>query len=156
MAKIKAKAEVNVAARNNLGRFIKECELAGQQTVEELVSDAAKTAKRNAPVGSRHDRRSIPIRESIYHFMRGRTQGSFGASARHAIFQEKGARPHPIPGNPTFKFFWENAGRWWIPGLYGEVDYIDHPGNPAQPFLEPALRSVMARWKRTAKKHYPN
>ncbi len=150
-----SKVECHVQKRNDLGRFIKEVQVAGERTVEELTRDAAKTAKRNAPVGHRHDRRSIPIRESIYFGMHGRTKGYFGASARHAIFQEKGARPHVIEGSPFMRFWWESEGRWWIPGLYGEIDIINHPGNPAQPFLEPALVSVMARWRRTAKKHYP-
>jgi HK97 gp10 family phage protein len=150
----RAEAKCNVVARSNIGRFISEMEMAGQQTTEEMVRQGAAAAKRNAPVGSRPDRRSIPIRESIYWVMRGRTQGSFGASARHAIFQEKGTRPHTMVGNPTFHFFWENMGRWWVPGAYGEIDYINHPGNPAQPFLEPALLSVMARWRRIAARYY--
>jgi hypothetical protein len=152
---MRAKAEVNVLARNNLGRFIDQIEMAGTQTVKDMVDEGAKQSKRLAPVGHRSDHRSIPIRESIFSAMRGPTQGSWGASARHAMFVEKGTRPHPIVGSPFLFFWWEAARRWWVPGLFGEIDIVNHPGAEAQPFLEPALAMVMARWRRIAAKHYP-
>lgn len=152
---MKVKAEVNVAARDNFGHFIRAVEIAGENTVRDLVEDGAKDSRRRAPVGHKHDRRSIPLKESIYSIMHGRTRGSWGASARHAMFVEEDTRPHLIPGNPHLGFYWESEHRDWVPGLYGEVDYVNHPGTQAQPFLKPALEAVMRKWRRVAKRHYP-
>jgi hypothetical protein len=147
-------AEVNVAARDNFGHFIKEIELAGRSTVEDLVKEGARISTRLAPVGHRHDLRSIPLKQSIFHYMRGRTQGAWGSSARHAMFVEKDTRAHPIPGNPYLRFFWVRENRFWEPGLFGEMDVVNHPGTEAQPFLEPALHEVMRKWRRIAAKNY--
>ena len=148
------KAEVHVAARNGLGQFIKECEVAGGLTVQDMVDMGAAESRRQAPVGHKHDRRSIPLRESIHSEMTGRTSGRWVATARHAMFVEKGTGPHEIVSS-HFSFFWENAGRMWIPGLFQTPDIINHPGTPAEPYLEPAYHKVMARWRALARRHYP-
>lgn len=152
---MKHKAEVNVSARNHLGQFIRECEMAGNQTVKDMIEMGAEEARRQAPVGHRHDRRTVPLRDSIFTFMFNRTNGMFGSSARHALPQETGARPHVIISD-KFSFYWENAGRMWIPGLFQDPDIINHPGNPPQPFLRPALNKVLAQWRGVAKRNYPN
>jgi len=151
---VNATAEVNVTARNHLGQFIRAVELAGENTVKDMIEEGAKTSRRLAPVGHRHDRRSVPLRESIYTRMAGRTRGSWGASARHAMFVEHDTRPHLIPGNPTFGFYWESEHRDWIPGLFGEIDYVNHPGTQAQPFLQPALRKTLAKFRQIARRRY--
>jgi hypothetical protein len=148
-------AKVHVAARNELGQFIRECEVAATGTVHEMVTDGEKISRRLAPRGSKQDSRTIPIRESMFSEMFGRTNGRWGARARHALFQEKGTSAHTMIGNPFFSFFWENAGRMWVPGLMGEIDIINHPGHGPQPYLEPALAIVAAKFPQIARRYYP-
>ena len=147
--------KAHVAARNNLGQFISDIERAGEATVRQMVEEGAKLSRAQAPVGVKHDRRTVPLKDSIFTQMHGRTNGSWFSVARHALAIEKGARAHLIVGDPFMKFFWEAAGRMWIPGLYGEPDIINHPGNEAQPFMEPALVQVMSRWRSIAGRFYP-
>lgn len=151
------KAEIHVASRNRLGQFIREVETAGALTAADMIDEGAKLSRALAPVGTKTDLRTIPLKESIYTQMRSRTSGFWGSSARHALPIEKGARPHFITGNPVFaRFFWEEMGRFWIPGLFGEPDIVSHPGNEAQPFLKPALDIVMSKWRQIARRRYPN
>lgn len=144
-----------VVARNGLGRFIADCEQAGHDTVEKLVDRGAKMSKRMAPEGSDHDPRSIPLKQSIFPRMLGRTAGVWESIARHAMFVEERTNPHTMFGDPVFRFYWENAGRMWIPGLFGEPDIINHPGTEAQPFLRPAYEAIMAQAMRVARSQYP-
>lgn len=149
------KAEINVHARNTLGQFIREVEAAGTMTVKELIEIGAEESRRQAPVGVKHDLRTIPLKDSIMTMMTGRSRGKWFSVARHALYVEKGTKPHEIPGNPFLRFFWENEGRMWIPGLFGTPDVVHHPGAKAQPFLEPALKKVMHVWREVAKRRYP-
>lgn len=143
-----------VIARDSFGRFIAECQAAGPKTVRDMARDGAKLSKALAPVGHKPDPRSIPIRESIDWRSAG-TTGYWFATARHALFQELGAGPHTIMGSPFLRFFWEAAGRMWIPGLMGPQDIINHPGNPPQPYLRPAYEAIMAKAMAYARKYYP-
>lgn len=148
-------AEAHVKARNHLGQFIRECEMGGRFTVSDMIEMGAAESRRQAPVGLKHDRRSIPLKDSIVTEMTGRTSGRWVALARHALYVEKGTRPHEIISS-KFHFFWENAGRMWIPGLFSDPDVINHPGTEAQPYMEPAFRKVMLRWREIAKRRYPS
>lgn len=149
-----------VIARNNIGRFAAACSAAGEETVKELVEEGMKTSRSMAPTGHKADPRTTPLRDSFFTQMFSRTSGAWGNFARHALAIEKGARPHPIFGNPALGFFWEAARRRWIPAaIYyhdpGAVDVVNHPGNAAQPFLRPAYDIVSARAMQIARKHYP-
>jgi hypothetical protein len=144
-----------VVARNGLGRFIADCEQAGHDTVEKLVDRGAKMSKRMAPEGTDHDPRSIPLKQSIFPRMIGRTAGVWEALARHAMFVEENTAPHVMFGDPVFRFYWENASRMWVPGLFGEPDIINHPGTTAQPFLRPAYEAIMAQAMQVARSQYP-
>ena len=149
-----------VYARNSLGRFISECEAAATATVESLVEKGADLARDFAPVGTKPDPRTIPLRESIGHALTSRTSGVVYATARHALVTEYGGAPHVITGSPALKFYWENAGRWWVPGsdfygIPGLVDVVNHPGSPSQPYLRPAYRIIMGAAIETADRHYP-
>lgn len=144
-----------VIARNSLGEFIRDCEQAGEATTKKLVEEGAKLSRRLAPSGTKHDYRSIPIKDSIFPRMVSRTAGVWEALARHAMFQEEGTRPHWMIGNPYFHFYWEEQGRMWIPGLFGEPDIIGHPGNKPQPFLRPAYEAIMAKAMEVARQQYP-
>jgi hypothetical protein len=108
-----------------------------------------------APIVHKHYMRSIPLAQSISAKMIGRTAGYWYSTARHAPFQEFGAGPHVMMGNPFFRFYWESKGRWWIPGLTGEPDVIHHPGNRPQPFMKPAYEIVSREIMQIAKGEYP-
>lgn len=146
--------------RNDLGRFISEVEAGSQRLTSKLVERGAQLSRALAPVGHKHDRRTIPLRDSIGHEMHGRTAGSWFATARHAMAQEKGGRSHIITGDPHLSFYWEAAGRRWIPAdeFYhqpGLVDVVNHPGNPAQPYLRPSYEIVMREAMGIAEAVYP-
>lgn len=148
-------ASNRVIARNGLGRFIQDCEQAATETVKELVEEGAKLSRKLAPEGSDHDPRSIPLKQSIWPRMISATSGVWESFSRHAMFVEEDTAPHTIMGSPFFQFYWDNAGRMWIPGLFGEPDVVNHPGTTAQPFLRPAYESIMARAMSVAKSKYP-
>lgn len=143
-----------VVARDRWGRFRREIEQASEVAVRELVEEGMNISRAMAPVGSKHDRRTSSLKDSMFMVMESRTKGYWGSSARHALPIEYGARPHLIPGNPSLAFYWEAAGRNWIPasiyyGVPGMADLVNHPGNAAQPFLRPAYEII--REKMTAK-----
>jgi hypothetical protein len=149
----------HVIARNNIGRFEAACKQAGEATVKELIDEGMKVSKAMAPVGHKYDPRTLPLKDSFFTEMRSRTSGVWGNFARHALPIEKGARPHPIFGNPALGFYWEAMRRRWIPAaLYyhdpGAIDMVNHPGNRAQPFLRPAYEFVSAKAMQIARKHY--
>lgn len=149
-----------VTARNDIGRFIRECELAGERTIERAVEEGANISRAEAPIGHKHDERTIPLNQSIRTRMRGRTSGEWYSTARHALPIEFGAAPHEIVGSPGLKFYWEAAGRMFVPAeIYyhqpGLVTVVNHPGNAPQPFLRPAYEAVMSKIMAIAKTEYP-
>ena len=149
-----------VIARSAIGRFIEDCSRAAHETVREMVEEGAQLSRDMAPVGVKHDSRTLPLAQSIVPQMFSRTSGGWVATARHSLAQELGARPHTIEGNPDLSFFWEERGRRFIPaqdyyGRPGMVTVVNHPGNPPQPYLRPAYERIMVRWSRIAKRYYP-
>ncbi len=138
-----------VVARNGFGRFTEACDEAARRTAQEAVERGAALSRTLAPIGHKVDGRTIPLRDSIFSEMTGATSGRWVSVARHALPTEYGAGPHPITGDVSF--FWERERRMWQPG----ENVIDHPGNPAQPFLRPAYEIVMAQVMDIAKRNYP-
>lgn len=139
-----------IGAKNHMGRFIHEFEMSTADAVKDLVEEGANLARTYAPVGTKPDPRTVPLKDSIYTKMRGRTAGEWGSFARHALSVEKGARPHPIYGSPGLKFYWEERGRWFVPAeqFYnepGKITVVNHPGNEAQPFLGRAYDEIKHR-----------
>lgn len=144
-----------VVARNGIGQFIRDCEGAAEKTVRKSVQQGARLSRTLAPVGTKPDPRTIPLKDSIEWEVLSRTSGVWKATARHALPIEKGAVPHVIRGNPFLHFYWDNAGRWWVPGLFGPTDIVNHPGNAAQPYLRPAYEIIMGRIMSIAREEYP-
>jgi hypothetical protein len=144
-----------VVSRNRFGRFIADCEQAAGDTAEDLVKMGARLSKERAPTGAKDDLRTIPLKQSIQSRMLSRTSGVWEATARHSLAIEFGAVHHLIVGNPYLQFYWEAAGRQWVPGLFGEPDIVNHPGNEEQPYLRPAYDMVMAQAMAVARQHYP-
>jgi hypothetical protein len=138
-----------VVSRNGLGQFIRECEQAAERTARDLVERGAELSRNFAPVGHKVDPRTIPLAQSIESRMISSTSGEWFATARHALPVEFGAGPHEITGQ--VHFWWENEGRWWEPG----DNMINHPGNPAQPYLRPAYEIVMGMAIDVADENYP-
>lgn len=144
-----------VIARNNMGQFISACERAATETIRDAVNEGESLSKDFAPVGIKPDYRTVTLREGMYSEVVSRTAGNWGCAARHALPIEKGASAHVISGNPFLHFFWDSAGRWFVPGLFGPQDIVNHPGNAAQPYLRPAYEIVMTRVMQMADRHYP-
>lgn len=149
-----------VIARNGIGQFRVACERAAERTIKRAVNDGAELSRSFAPVGPKHDERTIPLAASIKARMTGSTSGEWYSTARHALPQEFGAGPHVIAGNPHLRFFWEAAGRMFVPAeeFYhqpGLVSIVNHPGNPASPFLRPAYNQVMGRIMAIARAEFP-
>lgn len=142
-------SSTHVVLRNSMGQFIRDCEEAAGRTIEDAVKEGAQLSRDLAPVGTKVDKRTIPLRDSIEPVVVSRTHGFWQATARHALAIEKGAVPHPISGK--VKFFWEEEGRWWTPG----DNVINHPGNAAQPYLAPAYKVIMKRVPSIMRRYYP-
>ena len=154
-------ATATVVQRNSIGRFISECEAAAGYTIGDLIDGGAQLSKSMAPVGGKPDPRTPTLRAAMFSQQLSRTSGIWGNFARHALPIETGAAPHAIRGNPSLSFFWEAKGRQWIPAsvffhVPGLSDYVNHPGNAAQPFLRPAYEAMMAKAMSVARKYYPS
>jgi hypothetical protein len=137
-----------VIARDTFGRFIAQCELAGEEMMHDMAEDGAALSRTLAPKGTKKDPRTPHLRDSITASSSG-TSAHWEANARHALAQEKGGAPHPQTGWASF--FWEKEGRDWEPG----PNTISHPGNPAHPYLRPAYEIIMGRWMEYARRYYP-
>jgi hypothetical protein len=137
-----------VIARDEFGRFISECKIAGENTMRDIAEKGADLSRQLAPKGHKPDPRTRRLVEAITSSYTA-TTAHWEADARHAIAQEQGAGPHEISGNVSF--FWEKMGRMWRPGK----NMIQHPGNRAQPYLRPAYQIMMATWMDYARRYYP-
>ncbi len=147
-------ARTTVIAQNNIGRFVTECELAARDVIEEAVTDGARIAASLAP------RRTGALAASIHPVVLSRTSGLWQTGVPYALPQETGSRPHPIPGSPDLRFWWEKAGRTFLParefyGIPEAITVVNHPGNPATRYLLRSSHAVMAGIIRIADKHYP-
>ncbi len=144
-----------LAARNNMGQFIAACEKAATATVEDAIDRGEKLSKNFAPTGHKVDRRTVTLEAGMFKEMLSSTQGRWGNFARHALPIELGAGAHAIMGNPFLHFYWDAAGRWWVPGLHGSPDVVQHPGNAAQPYLKPAFDIIKGELASIAAQNYP-
>lgn len=89
---------------------------------------------RNAtPISDRPNVRHAYDRWSLGYtgsYARGSGQLVIENQAEYLRFVLEGTSPHMIFGNPNLIFFWQKAGRLFI------GPYVNHPGTPANPFLE--------------------
>lgn len=148
-----------VTMRDDFGRFIASLGPAGERTIKDAIEEGARLSRADAPVGHKSDSRGVPLKDSIFTRMVSATSGEWYSISHHAAPIEFGARPHPIYGNPDLSFYWEEAGRRFIPAseFYrqpGLVTVVNHPGNAAQPFLRPARDLIAKRLTQIARKHY--
>jgi hypothetical protein len=137
-----------VLLRDGFGRFIRECEDAGKQTIQDAVDKGYALSMQMAPESGQADPRSVSIKGGMWKEASG-TRGRWGTLARHGMAVELGTRRHPQTGNVSF--FWAKEGREWEPG----DNMIDHPATRAQPFLKPAYRAVMKQVMAIMRKNYP-
>lgn len=150
-----AAVSTQVTVRSSIGTFLRDLDGAATRTVKRVIEEGADLSRAMAPVGTKDDPRTIPLKDSISTEMLSATQGRWRSDARHSLHQEFGTGPHEIIGSPFFQFFWDAAGRWWVPGLTGEPDVILHPGHGAQPFLKPAYAAVQRRVVPIMQQEYP-
>lgn len=147
-------ASARFVGRNNIGEFIRECELAATATIEEIVTEGAIISRQLAP------RRTGALVASIEGAVLSRTSGQWIADTPYALAQELGASPHKITGNPHLAFYWEKAGRWFVPSevfynLPMAITEVNHPGNPAVHYLLQAYEAMTGRVMGIAQRHYP-
>jgi hypothetical protein len=129
-----------VIARNDFGRFVAEMEGRITRGIEDAIEQGAELSRGMAPVGEKPDYRTVPLKDSISTEMKSSTSGVWKSTARHAAPVEFGAGPHLITGQ--VRFWWDAEGRWWVPGQ----NFINHPGNRAQPFIRPAYEDIKNRF----------
>lgn len=92
----------------------------GEEMREDVVEEVADDARNYAPV------EDGDLRDSIH------VEGNqIRVGTDHWAEQEFGARPHVIEPENRDALFWEGAPH--------PVDRVYHPGNPAQPYMRPAL-----------------
>lgn len=137
----------SVIIRDSMGRFIRECDEAATETVKETLKHGERVARAKAPRGKKPDPRTSKLARSIRGYMLSDREGVIVADARHALAQEFGAGPHPITGD--LSFYWEREQTWF------RGDRVNHPGNPAHPYLRPAYASMMRKIMIIAAEKYP-
>lgn len=125
--------------RDNSGQFIALLNAAGAAAARELVETAADDAADLAPVGpAREDYgRRGKLTENIEPVMTSAKVGVIVVRPLHGGAQEHGAGPHMIP----------NA--------FGRGAPVLHPGNPAQPFVRPAIIALKGKARAIIERFYP-
>jgi hypothetical protein len=139
MAEVSIESDVRFA-RNLLGQFASHLDGAAMATLTETLEVGLQTAKAAAPDGPARDDygRRVKLRENIHIVMFSSTSGAIRIDAVNALSQETGAVPHSIDAvnADNLVFFWEKAGRMFV------GPHVDHPGNPAQPYMEVAFAAM--------------
>lgn len=138
-----------VHARDSFGRFIADVEGAATKVVEDAIQAGEDAARAAAP------ERTGALKAGFFAVVVSRTMGRIGNTTPWADFQDQGTSPHYMIGSPVFRFYWENAGRWWVPGLFGDPDIIFHPGNPAVHFMDTGYAAAVAAARKALPRYYP-
>jgi hypothetical protein len=136
-----------VIYRSELGRFLAACDEAATESVVKTLELGEKVAKGFAPIGA-YDPRGDKIIDSFDIIMLSSRSGVIANSSGHALAQEKGAGPHMIGRDGQILY---NPVKKWGPRRAP----VWHPGNPPQPFLEPAYAVVRGRMIEIMKEAYP-
>lgn len=68
-------------------------------------------------------------------------RGRVVAPVIQAQTTDQGSPPHPIEGNPLLRFHWANGPQG--ARIY-TFRHVNHPGNPAQNWWDPAIRAAYA------------
>jgi hypothetical protein len=120
----------------------------------QLKRKAQLAARRMDEAGTADLRRTGPVdtgdlsrATSVTHTQsRNRIVWTIEVDVPYAEAQAKGARPHRIPtsgtAKPTLRFFWGKKGKV----VY--FPYVNHPGNPANPWWDNWLRAASRRLQR--------
>ena len=123
--------EIDLSAIESLGVALddyaddlaKELEVSMTDTVVTIE----KYAKHRCPVDTGK------LRSSIAGEVKGFEEGSVGTNTEYAMAVEYGSRPHDIKPDEKKALAFEKGGENIV------VKRVKHPGNKAQPFLEPAF-----------------
>ncbi len=133
--------------RDRSGQFLAECDGAAAEAVKATGEEGKSIAMAMAPVGSEPDERDIPIVAGLEFYMTGATSGVIVSKSGHSLPQEFGAGPHSIgaPGQYLHNPFNQFSAR----------GPVQHPGNPAQPFLRPAYNVIRRKMTEIMARFYP-
>lgn len=143
MASVRIYTEARQArgSDTNLGRYASSVDERTRRAANAIGREGVKMAREAAPSGPpRADyARRARVKDSIGYERLGMTRVRWfikgGQRYAAAAAQETGAGGHIIRGNPLH-FFWERQGRWV------KTEQVQHPGNPAQPFLQKSYEAM--------------
>lgn len=122
----------HVQMRDQFGRFAKVLDEAAVKSAKDLTDKAVELAKRNAA----RFRKTGELDRGIVPEYMGK-KGRVDSTAPHAHPIEAGAIAHEIPGG------------------FGRAGGVMHPGNAAQPYLEPVGEQLGAFADAILEENYP-
>jgi precorrin-6B methylase 2 len=125
-------ASTSIQMRDSIGRFQAILDRAAEASARDLTDKAVELAKRNAE----RFKKSGELEASIGPVYQGK-KGKVEATAPHAHSIEAGAIAHSIP----------NA--------FGRGQAVMHPGNQAQPYLEPVPKQLQPYADGILQRNYP-
>lgn len=144
-----ARVELDESA---LRRYLEGPEGPVARSLAEICIEVESEAKLNATGRPGPNVQTGRLRSSItWQLVRGPQgwYGEVGSAVEYAHYVEYGTEPHRI--YPTVEHFARNAAAgkrtaalYWK-GARHPVAYVNHPGNPAYPYLRPAVIAVSER-----------
>ena len=112
-----------------------------QKAAYRMTESAQADLRRTAPVDTGTLSRATTVQRPI--FSRNRVVWTFEVDVPYAEAQAYGARPHRIPtsgtNKPMLTFYWGKKGKV----VY--FPFVNHPGNPANPWWNNWLRVAPQR-----------
>lgn len=116
-------------------------------------------ANRFAPKRSRALANSIPQSSSVQGFGTDQVSIRVGTHLAYGLYQEKGTKPRTYGPESKKVMFWSDYDspqqrlfftggsgiRWRVGAVFHFARVVHHPGNPAQPFIRPAVEEVRPR-----------
>jgi len=156
--------EVKVSGdKKLLAKLAKLKDLFVSQELHTVLEDAKNRmvfmANRFAPKKSRMLANSIIQSSRVENFGTTDVSIRIGSNLPYAIYQEKGTGPRTFGPETKRVMYWNDYDqpgqrlfmtggsgiRWRVGSVFHFASVVHHPGNPAVPFLKPAVESVKPR-----------
>jgi hypothetical protein len=145
----------HVSFRNNSGQFGQRMDAKAKRVMRDLCQEGADISRDMAPIGKFEPRfdgskSKTPgeLKRSIEVFITP-GGGQWGSKLDYALAIEKGAKPHPISGNPFLSFPRRTAKtKMPVTGKkagFVSVRVVSHPGNAPRPYLRPAFEEIKGK-----------